>query len=165
MHVEDFARQYGTKTNEELLRLARDVEHLTPEASVALTGELAKREVDGTDGMKVFRRRRCGSARADILRRAVFAPVLSVAGHANGALDIDRDALLSRADCRWNTLGISIRSPLSASGHALDVDCARSGHYLLDPVCAASVCTGFGGGINKGRTFLRMGLSSAKPLF
>jgi hypothetical protein len=34
MHVEDFARQYGTKTNEELLRLARDLEHLTPEASV-----------------------------------------------------------------------------------------------------------------------------------
>src|ERR1700676_5338706 len=54
MHVEDFARQYGTKTNEELLRMARDLEHLTPEASVALTGELAKRGVDGTEGMNVF---------------------------------------------------------------------------------------------------------------
>lgn len=54
MHVEDFARQYGTKTNEELLRLARDLEHLTPEASVALTGDLGKRGVDGTDGMNVF---------------------------------------------------------------------------------------------------------------
>ena len=54
MHVEDFARQYGTKTNEELLRLARALEHLTPEASAALTGELAKRGVDGTEGMNVF---------------------------------------------------------------------------------------------------------------
>jgi hypothetical protein len=54
MHVEDFARQYGTKTNEELLRLARDLEHLTPEASAALTGELEKRGVDGTEGMNVF---------------------------------------------------------------------------------------------------------------
>jgi hypothetical protein len=44
----------GLKHNEELLRLARDLEHLTPEASVALTGELAKRGVDGTDGMNVF---------------------------------------------------------------------------------------------------------------
>jgi hypothetical protein len=54
MHVEDFARQYGTKPNEELLRLARDLEHLTPEASAALTGELEKRGVDGTEGMNVF---------------------------------------------------------------------------------------------------------------
>jgi hypothetical protein len=54
MHVEDFARQYGTKTNEELLRLARDLERLTPEASAALTGELEKRGVDGTEGMNVF---------------------------------------------------------------------------------------------------------------
>jgi hypothetical protein len=54
MHVEDFARQYGTKTNEELLRLARDLEHLTPEASAALTGELEKRGVDSTEGMNVF---------------------------------------------------------------------------------------------------------------
>ena len=54
MHVEDFARQFGTRTNEELLRLARDLEHLTPEASVALTGELAKRGGDGTDGTNVF---------------------------------------------------------------------------------------------------------------
>jgi len=55
MHVEDFAGRYGTKTNEELLRLARDLEHLTPEASAALTGELGKRAVDGTEGMNVSR--------------------------------------------------------------------------------------------------------------
>jgi hypothetical protein len=58
LHVEDFAKQYGTKTNEELLRLARDLEHLTPEASVALTGKLAKRGVDGAEGMNAFRRER-----------------------------------------------------------------------------------------------------------
>ncbi|MGA8508936.1 MAG: hypothetical protein WB762_25290 [Candidatus Sulfotelmatobacter sp.] len=33
--------------------MARDLEHLTPEASAALTGELAKRGVDGTEGMNV----------------------------------------------------------------------------------------------------------------
>src|SRR5690242_12949713 len=69
------------------------------------------------------RRWNCGSG-SDILRRAVLAPVLSVPRHENGPLDIDRDTLLSRADCRWTALGISIRSPLSASGYALDVGCA-----------------------------------------
>jgi hypothetical protein len=96
---------------------------------------------------------------------AVLAPVLSVPRHENGPLDIDRDSQLSRADCRWTALGISIRSPLSASGYALDVGCASSGHYLLDPVCAATVCSRFGSRINKGRAFLRTGLSASKPLF
>jgi hypothetical protein len=47
--------------------------------------------------------------------------------------------LLSRANCRWITLGISIRSPFSVLGHSLGVGCARSGHYFHDPVCAAAI--------------------------
>jgi hypothetical protein len=36
MQVEDFARSYETKTNEELLRLSLDSEQLTSEATAAL---------------------------------------------------------------------------------------------------------------------------------
>jgi len=46
MQIHDLAKEYTTKTDEELLRLAMDSEHLTPEAHAALTGELAKRRID-----------------------------------------------------------------------------------------------------------------------
>ena len=55
MQVEDFARSYGTKTNEELLRLAMDSEQLTSEAIAALTSELAKRGINRAERLKAFR--------------------------------------------------------------------------------------------------------------
>ena len=55
MQVEDFARSYETKTNEELLRLSLDSEQLTSEATAALTNELAKRGINRTERLKAFR--------------------------------------------------------------------------------------------------------------
>lgn len=46
MHIEDLARDYNSKSDEELLRLAMELEELTPTAQTALTNELAKRRID-----------------------------------------------------------------------------------------------------------------------
>ncbi|HEX4782816.1 MAG TPA: hypothetical protein VH350_00655 [Candidatus Sulfotelmatobacter sp.] len=53
MHIHDFAKAYQAKTDEELLQLALDSEHLTIEAHAALTGELAKRRIDTAKGLNV----------------------------------------------------------------------------------------------------------------
>jgi hypothetical protein len=45
MNIQELAEQYRERTDEELLRLALVREQLTEEASVALTGELARRGV------------------------------------------------------------------------------------------------------------------------
>lgn len=45
MQIQELVDQYRKKTDEELLRLARDREQLTPEASSALTDELARRKI------------------------------------------------------------------------------------------------------------------------
>jgi hypothetical protein len=49
MHIHDLVQAYQSKTDEELLQLARDREQLTPEAHSALTGEMAKRRIDRAD--------------------------------------------------------------------------------------------------------------------
>jgi hypothetical protein len=49
MHIQDFAKAYETKTDEELQELSEDSEQLTPEACAALRGELAKRRIRGVD--------------------------------------------------------------------------------------------------------------------
>jgi len=46
MKVEDFAKEYQAKTDDELLRLAAHSEQLTPEASTSLSRELARRGID-----------------------------------------------------------------------------------------------------------------------
>jgi hypothetical protein len=46
MQVQDLARAYQAKTDEELLELAGDPEQLTPEAHAALKTELAKRRIE-----------------------------------------------------------------------------------------------------------------------
>jgi hypothetical protein len=46
MQIQDLARAYQTKTDEELLELATESEQLTPEAHSALTTELARRRID-----------------------------------------------------------------------------------------------------------------------
>ena len=43
MNIQELGEQYREKTDEELLRLALAREQLTPEANLALTGELARR--------------------------------------------------------------------------------------------------------------------------
>jgi hypothetical protein len=43
MHISDLTSQYGTKTDEELLRLVADLEQLVPEARTVLAAELGKR--------------------------------------------------------------------------------------------------------------------------
>jgi hypothetical protein len=55
MEIQDLIKEYETKTNEELLRLALDSEQLTPEATTALTNELAKRRLSGTEQLNAFR--------------------------------------------------------------------------------------------------------------
>lgn len=45
MQLQELVAQYRNKTDEELLRLARDREQLTPEAGFALTDELARRKI------------------------------------------------------------------------------------------------------------------------
>ena len=46
MQIDELARTYQTKSDEELLQLASDAEQLTPEAHSVLTGELARRGID-----------------------------------------------------------------------------------------------------------------------
>jgi hypothetical protein len=55
MQYEDLAKAYETKTNEELLRLALDSEHLTQEASAVLSSELSRRGISGTERLAAFR--------------------------------------------------------------------------------------------------------------
>jgi hypothetical protein len=45
VQIQELVDQYRKKTDEELLRLARDREQLTPEANSALTDELARRKI------------------------------------------------------------------------------------------------------------------------
>src|SRR5450755_1166738 len=55
MHIEDLAREYSAKPDEELLQLAMDSEQLTSAAQTALTKELAKRRINVAERPKVFR--------------------------------------------------------------------------------------------------------------
>jgi hypothetical protein len=55
VEIHDFAEGYLGKTDEELLRLSLDAEHLTPEADAALNGELARRQINNTERLKAFR--------------------------------------------------------------------------------------------------------------
>ena len=51
----DFAEEYRSKTDEELLRLALDPEQLIPEANAALNGELSRRQINNTERLRAFR--------------------------------------------------------------------------------------------------------------
>jgi hypothetical protein len=55
MESQDFAKEYQSKTDEELLRLELSSEELTPEANSALKVELARRKIDETDHLGSFR--------------------------------------------------------------------------------------------------------------
>ncbi len=46
MEIDDFAKEYEAKTDQELLDLALDLSQLTPPARSSLTAELAKRRID-----------------------------------------------------------------------------------------------------------------------
>ncbi|MBZ5616014.1 MAG: hypothetical protein LAO23_18565 [Acidobacteriia bacterium] len=54
MEIQDFAKEYQSKTDDELLRLELDSEQLTLEANDALKGELSRRQI-GTDRLSAFR--------------------------------------------------------------------------------------------------------------
>lgn len=56
MQIHDIARAYETKTDEELLQLATELEQLTPEARSALATELARRRIDSSEHLKVEER-------------------------------------------------------------------------------------------------------------
>ena len=56
MQIQDLVRAYQTKTDEELLQLAREPEQLTLEAHSALTTELARRRIDSAERLKVLER-------------------------------------------------------------------------------------------------------------
>ncbi len=52
MQIQDLAKSYQTKTDEELLQLAASSEQLTPEAHSALTSELARRRIGLTESLE-----------------------------------------------------------------------------------------------------------------
>lgn len=54
MKVEEFAESYESRTDEDLLRLALHPEQLTPEATIALTNQLAKRRLGKPEQLKDF---------------------------------------------------------------------------------------------------------------
>jgi hypothetical protein len=56
MRMGDFAGEYQAKTDEELLRLATDSDHLTAEAKAYLTSEFAKRGISA-EQVRAFRER------------------------------------------------------------------------------------------------------------
>ena len=57
MDVEHPAEEYASKSDEELLQLALNPEQLTPEANVALSGELSKRGIAIPEGRTWLRER------------------------------------------------------------------------------------------------------------
>lgn len=56
MDIQDFVKEYQSKTEEELLRLELVSEQLTPDAIAALQDELARRQINGTDRLSAFRK-------------------------------------------------------------------------------------------------------------
>ena len=54
MHIQNLAKAYEVKTDEELQHLAEHSEQLTPEAHAALRGELAKRRIDGIEHLNAL---------------------------------------------------------------------------------------------------------------
>lgn len=56
MEIQEFAREYEIKTDDELLRLALDSADLTPEANNALNVELSKRQLNRPEKLEDFRR-------------------------------------------------------------------------------------------------------------
>lgn len=55
MEIQDFAKEYQCKTDEELLRLELVSDQLTSEANDALKGELSRRQINGKDRLIAFR--------------------------------------------------------------------------------------------------------------
>ncbi|MBZ5648547.1 MAG: hypothetical protein LAN37_15135 [Acidobacteriia bacterium] len=53
--IQELAEEYGSKSDEELLRLALQPAQLTPEANAALAGELAKRRINGREHLEAAR--------------------------------------------------------------------------------------------------------------
>jgi len=81
MHIEDLAKEYLTKTDEELLQLATDLEQLTSAAQTALTNELAKRRINVAERPKVFRDE---GSQSRLERLADSAPLSSRDSHQVG---------------------------------------------------------------------------------
>ncbi len=52
MQIQDLAKSYQTKTDEELVRLAMNLEQLTAEARSVLMGELTRRRIDVTENLE-----------------------------------------------------------------------------------------------------------------
>jgi len=67
VQIQELVDQYQKKTDEELLRLARDREQLTPEASSALTDELARRKI-AAGRLKAFSKEEERQERKDAFR-------------------------------------------------------------------------------------------------
>jgi hypothetical protein len=55
MHIEDLSRDYSAKSDEELLRLAMELDELTPIARTALANELAKRRINVDERLNLLR--------------------------------------------------------------------------------------------------------------
>ena len=55
LQVQDFLREYESRTDEGLLRLALERDHLTADANLALSSELSRRGLDGGEKLREFR--------------------------------------------------------------------------------------------------------------
>jgi hypothetical protein len=67
VQIQELVDQYRKKTDEELLRLARDQEQLTPEAGSALMDELARRKIAAVQ-LKAFSKEEERQGRKDAFR-------------------------------------------------------------------------------------------------
>lgn len=81
MDVEHPAEEYASKSDEELLQLALNPEQLTPEANVALSGELSKRGIAIPEGRTWLREREQEQKierDTDPLRALTFAGLVAI---------------------------------------------------------------------------------------
>jgi hypothetical protein len=67
VQIQDLVDEYRKKTDEDLLRLARDPEQLTPEANSALTDELARRKI-AAERFKAFNKEEERQGRKEAFR-------------------------------------------------------------------------------------------------
>src|ERR1700704_1744440 len=54
MHIQDLTWEYQSKSDDELLRLATELDQLTSDARAALADELARRKIEGAENLKSF---------------------------------------------------------------------------------------------------------------
>lgn len=90
MDAADFAAEYKTKSDEELLRIHFDAADLTEEARIALAAEMRSRQVNTSQTIATFRKEEQQRRKDDELERVKFDP-RKVFGFRFGKADYEYD--------------------------------------------------------------------------